>query len=224
MGATTKRYVPSPAAETLLAVAILIGLYRASVYSYPLFHVVAELFSIVVAGAIFTVFWNSRRFLENGFFLFLGIAYLFVAVFDLLHALAFKGMNLLPEGGGDVTIQFWIVARSVQALSLLAAIAFVDRKVDPRYLFSAYLGMAVLVCVAVFSGLFPVCYVEGVGLSGFKITAEYVVCAVFLVAMGLLIRRRADSIRRCFGCWPPPSQSPSFPSSPLPPTSGLTIR
>ena len=78
----------------------------------------------------------------------------------------------------------------MQALSLLAAIAFVDRKVDPRYLFSAYLGMAVLVCVAVFSGLFPVCYVEGVGLSGFKITAEYVVCAVFLVAMGLLIRRR----------------------------------
>ena len=53
MGATTKRYVPSPAAETLLAVAILIGLYRASVYSYPLFHVVAELFSIVVAGADF---------------------------------------------------------------------------------------------------------------------------------------------------------------------------
>ncbi|MBN2324961.1 MAG: hypothetical protein JXQ30_14625 [Spirochaetes bacterium] len=52
-------------------------LYLLSLYQYLLFHTAAELFSIVIAGCIFILSWNSRRFFENGYFHVLGAAYLF---------------------------------------------------------------------------------------------------------------------------------------------------
>jgi hypothetical protein len=35
-------------------------------------------FSVLIAGGVFAVSWNSRGFSENNYLLFLGIAYLFV--------------------------------------------------------------------------------------------------------------------------------------------------
>ena len=66
----------------------------ASQYSYLLFHSIAEIFSVVVAFGIFMLAWNSRRFLDNNALLFIGIAYLFVGMIDILHTLAYKGKGV----------------------------------------------------------------------------------------------------------------------------------
>ena len=62
---------------------ILISLYISSLYNYLLFHSIAEIFSILVAFSIFIIAWNSRDFVDNSFFIFIGIAYFFVGLFDL---------------------------------------------------------------------------------------------------------------------------------------------
>ena len=54
------------------------GLYLSSLYSYLLFHSLVELFSIIVACGIFIVAWNARRFLDNNYLLFIGIAIIVV--------------------------------------------------------------------------------------------------------------------------------------------------
>lgn len=53
----TGRYV-----NLLFGLALLVGLYLTSLYSYILFHTLAETFSIVVACGIFVIAWNSRYF------------------------------------------------------------------------------------------------------------------------------------------------------------------
>ncbi len=55
-------------------------LYIISRPNYLLFHGLAEVFSIIMACGIFMVAWNSRDFMDNNYILFLGIAYLFIAV------------------------------------------------------------------------------------------------------------------------------------------------
>ena len=74
----------------LIAIALFAGLYFVQWYSYGLFHCLAEMFSIVVACTIFAVFWNVRQFLDNAFYLFIGIAYLCVALLDLFHTLSVR--------------------------------------------------------------------------------------------------------------------------------------
>ncbi len=86
--------VPGRYEAILSGVLVLFGLYLTSFYSYLLFHSLVELFSIVIACGIFIVAWNSRRFLDNNYLLFTGIAYLFIGGLDLVHTLAYKGMSV----------------------------------------------------------------------------------------------------------------------------------
>jgi len=48
---------------------LLLGLYLTSLYSYLLFHGLAEIFSIVIAFSIFVLAWNCRNFIDNNYFM-----------------------------------------------------------------------------------------------------------------------------------------------------------
>ena len=98
-------------AGLLLGAVILFGLYLTSLYSYLLFHSIAEIFSIVVACGIFFLAWNTRKFVDNSYLLFVGIAYLFVAVVDLIHTLAYKGMGVFVGYDANLPTQLWIAAK-----------------------------------------------------------------------------------------------------------------
>ncbi|MEJ2314916.1 MAG: MASE3 domain-containing protein, partial [Nitrospirota bacterium] len=171
-------------------VAVLAGLYWASEYNYLLFHTLAEGFSIVVACGIFMVAWNSRRFLQNNYVLFLGVAYLFVGGLDLVHTLAYKGMNVFPGYDANLPTQLWISARYMEALSLLAAPLFIGRRLSAGRALAVYAAVSAVLLWAIFSGHFPACFVEGSGLTPFKKASEYVISGILVGSLYTLYRRR----------------------------------
>ena len=122
----------------VVGIAAFLCLTVARAYSYILFHSLAEIFSIIVACTVFVVFWNARQLLDNACYLFIGIAFLFVASIDLVHMLAYGEMNIFRGFDQDLAIQLWIMARYVQAVSLLAALLFMHRRLVPGYVFAAY--------------------------------------------------------------------------------------
>ncbi len=101
---------------------VVAGLYLSSLYNYLLFHGTVELFCVIVAGGMFMVAWESRRFMENRFVRFVGIAYLFVGVLDALHLFAYKGMGVFPGYGANLPTQFWIAGRYMESVSICAAL------------------------------------------------------------------------------------------------------
>lgn len=121
-----------------MGVIALVGLYLSRQYSYLLFHSLVEMFSVVVSVSIFMLFWSARRFLDNGYFLFMGIAYLFIGGLDLVHTLAYKGMGVFPGYGANLPTQLWIAARYLESLSLLAAPVFIQRKLSPTPVLAGY--------------------------------------------------------------------------------------
>ena len=172
-------------------VLILSGLYITSRYSYLLFHSLAEIFSIVVAFGIFMVAWNSRRFLDNSYFLILGIAYFFVAAQDLIHTLAYQGMGVFPDTTTNLPTQLWIAARYTEAISLLIAPLFSDRKIELKWVFVSYgTAFALLLSSIFYLDIFPDCFVEGAGLTTFKKISEYIISLILLASIALLIGKR----------------------------------
>jgi len=119
----------------LVFLLILVGVSFTSLYNYLLFHSLAELFSIVVAFGIFLVAWNSRRFHKNHYVTFLGIAYFWVAIIDLIHTLAYKGMGGFPGYTTDLPTQLWILARYTEGVSLFLAPLFLGRRLSPSSVF-----------------------------------------------------------------------------------------
>lgn len=175
-----------------LTVALLLsGLLAIARYNYLLFHSLVEIFSVIVAGSIFMVAWSTRQMRGNDYLLFLGISYLCTGGLDLLHTLAYKGMGVFPSSGANPAPQLWIATRTLESLSLLAAPLFLTRRLafGPTLAGYALLTTALLAAIFVWP-VFPVCYIEGVGLTPFKIASEYAIIALLLAALLFLLKKR----------------------------------
>ena len=182
--------------QTLLMVglctAMLLGLLAVSQYNFLLFHSVAELFSIAVAWSVFLLVWNVRPYMKNDALFFLGISYLFIGAFDLLHTLAYKGMGVFElTGKPDLAPQLWISARGIEALALLLFPLLLGKRIRSDILLGALIALAALLLAAIFSwDNFPDCFIEGSGQTPFKVMTEYTICLMVLVAIFLLYKKR----------------------------------
>src|SRR5574340_1214447 len=166
--------IPLSSRHALAFAVIFAALYVMSRANYLLMHTLAEMFSIIVACSIFMIAWNARRFMTDGYFLFLGISFLSVGTFDLVHTLAYKGLNLFGTTDANLPTQLWIAARYLASISLLAAPLFLNRQLHAYGTLGAYAAVTAILLFSVFLWkIFPECYVEGSGLTRFKIASEY---------------------------------------------------
>ncbi len=192
-------HFPRYALPTLLGILIISGLYASSLSSYLLFHSLIELFCIVTAFVIFVLAWHTRRIQDNQYLLFVGIALLGTAAIELVHALAYKGMGVFAGSSADLPTQLWIAFRYLFSISLLIAPLFIRRRFRAWRMLALYIGVTIALLVSIFSGLFPACFVEGSGLTPFKINSEYVIALIFVASLGLLIANRQSFDGTVFG-------------------------
>jgi len=170
---------------------LLLVTYLTSFYSFLLFHTLAELFSIIIACVTFVIILNTRRFVLNAYLLLVGVACFFIAAIDLVHTLAYKGMGVFGGYDANLPTELWIAARALESATMVAAPLLMRRSLKMENIFACYLILTAALLLAVFSGHFPDCFIEGKGLTPFKIAGEYVICAMLLLAIYLLYRRRA---------------------------------
>jgi len=179
---------------------LCLGLYVTSLHSFLLFHTVAESFSIVIALSLFVIAWNTRRLGASTYVLLIGIASLFIGIVDFVHTLSYKGISIFSGYDANLPTQLWIGARYLEALSFLGAAWLIDRKPRPEIVFAVYLTATVLLLAAIFSGtMFPDCYVEGWGLTPFKIVSEYVISGLLIASLAVLWFRREKFDRQVLG-------------------------
>jgi len=120
-----------------LFIVLALGLSLSSLYSYNLFHSLAELFCIIIAASVFVIAWNTRSLTPNPYLLFIGISYLFVTFIDIIHTLSYKGMGVFVSSDANMPTQLWIAGRYLQAISLLLAPYFIGRKLKVVPIFLA---------------------------------------------------------------------------------------
>ncbi len=172
--------------------AALVGLYFTTKVNYLLFHSLAEIFSIVVAFSVFIIAWHSKKYIRNPYLLFIGIAYLFIALLDLLHTLSYKGMPIFIDYDYYAN-QMWIGARYLESLTLLLAFFFLkgDKVPNANIVFFVYtVTTGILIASVFYWKIFPVCFVDGSGLTPFKKISEYIICGILLAAILLLVKNK----------------------------------
>jgi PAS domain S-box-containing protein len=176
----------------IIFAALLILVYLTYLYSFLLFHVIVELFSVVIAFGIFAIGWNSRKNIKNSLFVVLGISLLFIGSIDLIHTLAYKGMNIFEGYDANLPTQLWIGARYLQAGSFLIASLLIYKKVNPNHLVIGYTIIDIALVILIFTEIFPVCYIEGFGLTLFKIISEYLIIGILFGSIIVLYLRRKE--------------------------------
>jgi len=184
---------------SLLTGFFLLSLYLISNYNYLLFHSLAEGFSIIIACGIFIVVWNSRRYIKNNFFIVIGIAFVFVSGLDFIHALTYKGIEIIPGQSSNIPTQIWIAARYMQSITLILAPLIINRRVKISYLLVIYSVITTIILLSIFYWrIFPNCYIEGSGLTLFKKISEYIISFILFLAILFLYKKRVFFDRYLF--------------------------
>lgn len=187
-------FLPRLSLKTGLTVALSAGflLFLLSQVNDLLVHSLIELASIILAVSVFLIGWNTRHLVRNRFFVILAIGFLATGLVDLLHALAYEGMNVLHAASDQTSAQLWLIARGISATSFLCAALSLGRESlsSVRGWLIGFLGSAVILCALIWPfDLFPVTHIDGVGLTPFRLVAEYIVIALLAVAAFILWMR-----------------------------------
>lgn len=157
---------------------------------FLLFHGLAEMAAIGIGFGVFFIVVSTRRLPNNAFHEILGHGLFFTALIDLLHTFAYKGMNVFPGADANLPTQLWLAGRFLMAGTFLAAPAFLRRDLPRGVVLGAFMTLASALTASVFLGWFPDAYIEGRGLTGFKVVSEYAVCGVMALSSSLLWGRR----------------------------------
>jgi signal transduction histidine kinase len=178
-----------------LAVYLSVGLFLflLSRSNHLLIHALIELSSIALLTAIFLIGWNTRNLVRYQFFTILTVGFFAAGLVDLLQTLTYKGMQLAPVASADLATQLWLVARTLGAFAFLCATLSLGRKDDftaKEWLLGFLLGGAGILALIWPLGIFPTCFVEGQGLTPFKIYCEYFIIGLLCLAAALLCFRK----------------------------------
>ena len=177
----------------LLGSLILAGLYVTSRYNFLLFHCLAEAYSIVIAIAVFAIFWNTRQFLDNSAYLVIGFGCLFAGILDLDYIFFYPGMSVFPRADGNIALQAKTAAKWFVSLSCVGAFPFLRRQINQNLALLVYSACLALTLASIFYWhVFPNCYVKGAGITAFERIVVAINSMAYLGALLLLVRNRRE--------------------------------
>ena len=156
---------------------------------YAPLHTLMEMAAIVVSMLVFAVGWAAHSRERPGNLLLLACVFFGVGLLDFLHTIAYAGMpDFVTPSGPEKAINFWLVARYLSALGLLAVAVLPWRPVSRLSVrWQGLLGVTVLVALVAWLALFrvewlPRTFIAGQGLTAIKVAAEYGLVATFATA------------------------------------------
>lgn len=169
----------------ILVLCVLVPL--TSQQNFVLFRCLAGLISIGVACAVAMIAWNTRHLRDNGYLLFLGLAYAGTAFIDMMQILSTEELAVLTGPAADMSVQLQVIARSLEMTALLIAPLFLGRRLSagPTAAVIA-LTVASLVGLALHTDLLPTCSAPGEGHTPFMLGMGWVIVAGLLGAIGVI--------------------------------------
>lgn len=186
--APDRKFCPRDALVPLVAAVALMLLSR---INFLWFHTFAELFSVVIGVSLYLIASQSYVFNRNGLLLFLAQGFFWAACIDAIHAMVYSGMGLVPGDDANPPTQLWLIARMIEAVTLLLAPRYLGDRQLPPWSFTAFGTVAALAVGLVFAGHLPAVFVPGQGLTPLKIGAEYLIIGLLAAAGWHLLRRRS---------------------------------
>lgn len=169
---------------------VIIALGATSTYGYLLYHGLSEILIVIFTASIFIVTWSVRRLLVNNYLLIAGIGMLFVGTIEVLHLLTFKGMGVFPGLDSNIPTQLWLASRYLLVATLVTAPLAIKRRMNAAMILLAFLSATSLIILSIMLGLFPKAYIEGSGLTPFKIYSEYLISGILVISAFLLYAKR----------------------------------
>lgn len=165
--------------------------------SYLPLHSILEFIAMAVSAMVFALAWSLRDQTDNNHRMLLGGGFLAVCLIDLAHTFSYLGMpDLITPSGPEKAINFWLAGRYVAAAVLLTLVWLPLRRWSALACHASLLAALGLAAGVWWVGIghsdwLPRTFINGQGLTVFKIVAEYLLAILYgTAALLLMIKSR----------------------------------
>lgn len=170
--------------KVFIIVLVIINITLVGFKNYFFYHMATEIFSILIAYGIFIIAINTYETTRNKFVMFLGIAFLVVGTFDLLHLMTWEGLELFGKHNViNISMQLWISAGFIQAVSMLLCCLIIYKPISLKLPLVILLLLSIFMIEAIYVwNIFPSCYMRRQGITPFNIGSEIFIVLLFSVS------------------------------------------
>lgn len=157
------------------------------------FHATAELFTVIIAFSAFIIVLNTYNISQNSYLTFLGIAFGFVSVFELIHLLTYAGIDIFESHNINLDLMISIIPRLIQGVSLLIAFIFIKKSLNIVWSISIYSLLSIALITGItYAGIDLRLNTVSIDFMSLFKALEITTVALFAVALVILIIERKN--------------------------------
>ena len=165
--------------------------------TYLPIHTTLEIIAVVVAAMIFAIVREQALVKMTLRGAVVACAFFAVCWLDLAHLLSYRGMPAyFTENDTEKTINFWLAARLLAASAIcFAVLPLADKSIPLKRYYQLLFCAITLVLLLHYwfiahPGSVPRTFIDGQGLTDFKIGVEYLVVLINLLTVVFILRHR----------------------------------
>jgi diguanylate cyclase (GGDEF)-like protein/PAS domain S-box-containing protein len=172
--------------------------------NYLPLHTLVEILAVIGASLIFATGWHAYSVSRSMNVIVIACAFLAVAILDTGHFMSYAGMpDFVTPSTPSKALEFWLAARLIAAIALFASVLLMWKPL--KNLFARYLILtpcliyAAVACwlILLHPAALPETFIQGQGLTPFKVGIEYAIVSIYLVSAALILlyagKRSTDS-------------------------------
>ncbi|WP_425447596.1 PP2C family protein-serine/threonine phosphatase [Dethiothermospora halolimnae] len=167
--------------------------------TYLMMHILLEFICALIGFASFSAIYFTFDLFKKLRTVILGQTLFVVSFIDIFHILSYKGMPaVFTENTAQKATAYWIVGRLFMAIGLfLFSIISEYRKTKLKKIIFLVFGILsvglMFYIVSIKGDILPTLFIEGKGLTAYKIGAEYIIIAIQVISVIILLREYLKS-------------------------------
>ncbi|MDZ7672793.1 MAG: MASE3 domain-containing protein [Halanaerobiales bacterium] len=101
-------------------------------------------------------------------------------------------MGVFANIDANLPTQLWIIARYMEAISFIIALKYIKtiKNLKMKKILSIYTVLSLVLLLSLYFKVFPDSFIEGSGLTNFKVVSEYVISLILIIALYFLYKRK----------------------------------
>jgi len=155
-----------------------------SFYSLELFHISVAIYSIVICFIIFIIVLNTHQIISNSYYIFIGLSFAYIAIFEIIHALTWKQLFYIPFISEVSAGSIWHCGRFTHSLIILLSFYFINKKINIKKVLT---GLSVyfitLFTFLIYFNINFLSYIPTFNFLGYQFNNNYIVIFILIISI-----------------------------------------
>lgn len=169
--------------------------YYIGIKNYVLFHTLIEMMTIIFSLSLMLIALGTINISNNNYYHFLAIIFSIIGLVNLFQAFPYKGVHIFFTDS-NISAQLCVIGRFYECIMLNLSNIYFNKKFN---FYKVLIIQSIVICLFLLTimvyKVFPACYIDGYGVTYFKIISEFLITIGFIIMLFRVAKSNASILK-----------------------------